>query len=92
MQIYAWQEIKSMPVTYSFSLHAFMSINSTLIPVYRNVRAEKAMIYTGVQITHMVWKRAFENSVCNLDLLSLEYHFIDDLRSIHYTDYLSIKL
>ena len=43
-----------MPVTCSFSLHAFMSINLTLIPVYRNVLAEKAVIYTSVQITHMV--------------------------------------
>lgn len=43
-----------MPVIYSLNFHAFMSINLTLIPVYMNVTAEKAMIYTGVQITHMV--------------------------------------
>lgn len=69
-----------------------MSINLTLIPVHRNVTAEKAMIYTGVQITHMVWKRVFENSVYNLDQLILKCHFIDGPRSLCYTDYLRIKL
>lgn len=41
-----------MPVTSLFRLHAFMSINLTLILVYRNVLAATAMIYTGVQIAH----------------------------------------
>lgn len=51
-----------MPDTSLFSLHAFMSINLTLILVYRNVLAEKAMIYTGVQITHMSGE--FLKTVC----------------------------
>lgn len=42
-----------MPVISLFSLHAFMSINLTLILVYRNVLAEKAMICTGAQIAPM---------------------------------------
>lgn len=72
-----------MPVTSLFSLHAFMGINLTLILVYGNVLAEKAMVYTAN--CSYEWK-VFENSVCNLDLLSSECQFIDDLRSIDYTD------